>query len=147
MKQKMIQNRLWLFLCVALIAAGVCMFTACSKDQNSEESAEVWLEGGTLGEGEYSFAFTAVDKEGKTAEFTIQYQDAKTVGEALIDVGLISGEEGEFGLYVKRVNGVFADYTVTGDYWAFYADGAYSKTGVEKTPITEGVCYMFKVEK
>ena len=77
---------------------------------------------------------------GKTVTFTI-HTDAATVGEALKPLGLITGEDSEFGMYVKTVNGMAADYDADGYYWAFYADGEYAPTGVDSTDIAEGVTY------
>ena len=59
---------------------------------------------------------------------------------------LIAGDESEYGLYVKMVNGITADYDADGVYWAFYINGEYAATGVDSTPITEGESYSFKVE-
>ncbi len=147
MKHNAIKNKLWLFLCIVLIAASAFTMTACSKEEQSSNDGTEWLEGGTLGEGENSFSFTVTDGEGKVAEFTICYTDAESVGEALLAVDLIAGEDGPYGLYVKTVNGVTADYDANGTYWSFYVDGTYASTGVDVTPITEGSSYAFKVEK
>ena len=73
--------------------------------------------------------------------------EKETVGEALLDEGLIEGEDSQYGLYVKKVNGVLADYNVDGTYWAFYVNGAYGATGVDSTPVEDGATYAFKVEK
>ena len=70
----------------------------------------------------------------------------KTVGAALLSLGLIAGEDSEFGLYVKTVNGVTVDYDKDGKYWAFYVDGEYAATGVDSTDITAGATYTFKAE-
>ena len=59
---------------------------------------------------------------------------------------LIAGEDSEYGLYVKTVNGVTVDYDTDGKYWAFYVDGEYAATGVDSTDITAGATYTFKAE-
>ena len=64
----------------------------------------------------------------------------------MFDLGLISGDESEYGLYVKTVNGVTLDYDKDGKYWAFYVDGEYAATGVDSTDIAAGSTYTFKVE-
>ena len=69
-----------------------------------------------------------------------------TVGAALLSLGLIAGEDSEYGLYVKTVNGVTVDYDQDGKYWAFYVDGEYAATGVDSTDITAGATYTFKAE-
>ncbi|MBO5789865.1 MAG: DUF4430 domain-containing protein, partial [Clostridia bacterium] len=73
--------------------------------------------------------------------------DKDTVGSALLEHGLIAGEEGQFGLYVKVVNGMTADYDVDRSDWAFYIDGEYAMTGVDSTEITEGVTYQLAYTK
>ena len=55
------------------------------------------------------------------------------MGDALTELGLIEGEDSEYGLYVKTVNGITADYDTDGHYWAFYVDGEYAQTGVDAT--------------
>lgn len=82
----------------------------------------------------------------QTVTFTVK-TDADTVGAALIEHGLIAGEDGAYGLYVKTVNGILADYDVDQSYWAFYVDGEYAMTGVDTTSITEGVTYQLVYTK
>ena len=97
-------------------------------------------------EGEKTFTFEVVPLEGETATFTITTEHQK-VGEALLEEELIVGEQGPYGLYVKTVNGITADYDVDGTYWAFYINGEYAMTGVDQTPVEDGATYAFKVEK
>ena len=99
-----------------------------------------------LGEGKTMFLFTVVDKDGNETNFEI-HTDKEIVGEALLDLELIAGDDGEFGLYVKTVNGITADYDVDQTYWAFYVDGEYAMSGVDATTVEEGMTYAFKVEK
>ena len=91
------------------------------------------------------FTFIVVDKDGKETPFTIA-TDKTYVGEALIDEGLIEGEEGPYGLYLKTVNGQTLDYDTDGMYWSFYVDGEYGLTGVDMNEIVPGTTYMFKAE-
>lgn len=98
-----------------------------------------------LGEGNTKFTFIVVDKEGNETTFEI-HTDKETVGEALEELELIAGDESEFGLYVKTVNGITADYDKDGVYWAFYINDEYAKTGVDSTQITEGDRYSFRIE-
>ncbi|MCQ2549229.1 MAG: DUF4430 domain-containing protein [Lachnospiraceae bacterium] len=112
-----------------------------AEDTSAETTDDAATEEGTL-----SFILEVVDGDGNTTNFTINTTKA-TVGEALLDEGLIEGEEGEYGLYVKTVNGVTADYDVDQTYWAFYIDGEYASTGVDQTDVVDGSTYSFKVEK
>ena len=99
-----------------------------------------------LGEGAVSFNFTVVDKDGNETKFVI-HTDAETVGAALLEHGLIEGEESQYGLYVKKVNGILADYDVDQTYWGFYVNGEYGMSGVDTTNIEAGAEYSFKVSK
>lgn len=119
---------------------------ASDKEKNeAPDEAKADTGDNVLGEGETRFDFTVVDQEGEETQFEI-HTDQETVGEALQDVGLIEGEEGEYGLYVKTVNGITADYDKDGVYWAFYVNDEYASEGVDSTKITEGDTYAFKVE-
>lgn len=99
----------------------------------------------TIGEGALSFAFEVYNKDGSVSSVTIK-TSKKTVGEALIELGIIEGEQGPYGLYVKSVNGVYADYDTDGAYWAFYINGEYAETGVDMTEIDETAVYSFRYE-
>ena len=142
----------WL-LCMMLIVAMTFTAVGCgAKDNggNNQPSTEAQIstenESNVLGEGQTKFAFVVVDKDGNETSFEI-HTDKATVGEALLDVGLIAGDAGEYGLYVKTVNGITADYDVDQTYWAFYVNGEYATAGVDVTTIEEGATYSFKVEK
>lgn len=99
-----------------------------------------------LGEGKTKFALTVTDKEGNETQFEI-HTDKETVGEALVELGLIEGEDSEYGLYVKTVNGITADYDKDGVYWAFYINGEYASAGVDSTNIAPTESYALKIEK
>ena len=99
-----------------------------------------------IGEGDTKFTFLVFDKDGEETAFEV-HTDQEIVGAALLELGLISGDEGEFGLYVKTVNGITADYEVDQTYWAFYVNGEYATSGVDTTKIQPGDVYAFRVEK
>lgn len=92
-----------------------------------------------------AFTLTVTDREGVETIFDIQ-TEKKTVGEALIDEGLIEGTEGEYGLYITKVNGIEAIYENDGTYWAFYINGQYATSGVDTTDVEDGARYDLKVE-
>ena len=54
---------------------------------------------------------------------------------------MIEGEMGAYGMYIKSVNGVQADYDVDQAYWAVYQDGEYLMTGVDSTEVSDGAHY------
>ena len=145
--------RKWLsfILCLALIAA--IALTAMGCDQaKTPETPETTVAGEETaprtvkGEGATLFYFNVVDKDGNETKFEI-HTDKTIVGDALLELGLIAGEEGPYGLYVKTVNGITADYETDGTYWAFYEGDDYGMTGVDLTEIKAGATYAFKVSK
>lgn len=95
--------------------------------------------------GEKEFKLTVVDKDGAKTGFTVR-TEAQTVGDALLEEGLISGEKGPYGLYVTEVNGIRAVYEEDGYYWSFYIDGEYAMSGVDATDVQDGAEYMLKEE-
>lgn len=78
--------------------------------------------------------------------FTI-HTDADTLGKALLDNKLVEGDNGEFGLYIKKVNGIAADYNKDKAYWALSKDGAYSETGADSINIADGEHYELTYTK
>ncbi|MBE6698661.1 MAG: DUF4430 domain-containing protein [Ruminococcaceae bacterium] len=148
MKMTQPKKLLSLFLCLVLIAAMALMATACNdifKDFFQKEETTTPQET-EVPAHKKNFTFIVVDKEGKETSFLIS-TDKATVGDALVAEGLIEGEKGAYGLYVKKVNGILADYDVDQTYWAFYINGELAMSGVDSTPVEEGATYSFKVEK
>lgn len=154
MKMTRTKKALSFILCIVLIAAIALFTTACNDNKTNDTTTST--EGAVstteapkatvLGKGETKFNFTVVDLEGKESVFEIN-TDKKTVGEALLELELIAGDESEYGLYVKTVNGITLDYDKDGAYWAFYVDGEYATSGVDTTDIVAGTTYTFKAEK
>ena len=103
-------------------------------------------DGAVIGEGAVEFTVEITDVDANPVKVTVK-TDEETVGVALEALGLISGEQTQYGLYVKTVNGITYDYDIDGKYWAFYVDGQYAVTGVDQTEITSGISYAFKIEK
>ena len=98
-----------------------------------------------LGEGAKTVTVEVVAAE-QTVKFTV-HTDKETVGAALLELGLIAGEESQYGLYIKQVNGITADYDVDQTYWAFYINGEYAMTGADSTELTDGAVYKFERAK
>ena len=94
-----------------------------------------YLEDTTFGEGAKTVTVKVI-VEDKTVTFTIK-SDAEMLGDALLEHGLIAGEESAYGLYVKVVNGITADYNVDQSYWAFYVNDEYCNYGVDSQPVND----------
>jgi len=96
----------------------------------------------SIGEGEAMFRFEMTDGEGTITAWHV-HTNASTVGEALLEVGLIEGNVTDFGLMVIYVYGIRADFVEDSAWWAFYIDGEMAMAGVDATEIEEGVTYAF----
>ena len=141
---------LLMVLCVVALAVAALFATGAIGGKNIPDAvvAETGVvkRGDVVGQGATEFAFVIVDGEGNETAITVK-TDKKMVGEALLDEKILEGDMGDYGLYVKKVNGIAADYDVDQTYWAFYINGEYAMTGVDSTEIQAGNTYMMKVEK
>lgn len=127
-----------LILLIALSAASCDIFGGGNDDQPEATlwNSATYKTDTELGEGTKTVQ-VEVKVEDNSVTFTI-HTDAEMLGDALVAHGLLSGEQGDYGLYVKVVNGITADYDVDKSYWAFYQNGEYLMTGVDSTPISGG---------
>ena len=142
MKKTRIFKLLSMLLCIVLIAA-MALLAGCNDNTTTSDPVSSGIT--ETQKAEKSFTFVVVDTSGKETSFEISSGKA-TVGEALLDEGLIAGEDGQYGLYVKTVNGITLDFDADGKYWAFYVNGEYGMSGVDATEIVDGDTYSFKAE-
>lgn len=126
------------------------VFIFCLVACNTVDKTGLWENATYRKDMEFGKGAKTLTVEVKAGEqlvtFTIK-TDKDTVGAALLEHGLISGENGQFGMYIKSVNGIVADFDVDKSYWAFYIDGEYAMSGVDTTTITEGARYQLAYTK
>ena len=127
----------------------LCMTLLLSACGSREVLPQVWedatyTEDTTLGEGSkmVDVYVTAADK---SVKLTIK-TDEENLGAALLALGIVDGDMGDFGLYVKVVNGMTADYDVDASWWGFnrvLPDGTRETmmTGVDGVTISDGEAY------
>lgn len=111
---------------------------------NTVDKTGLWENATYLKDKEFGKGEITVQVEVKVEEQSVTFTintDKATLGDALLEHGLIAGEESQYGLYVKVVNGITADYDVDQSYWAFYKNGEYMMTGVDSTTIANGEHY------
>lgn len=101
---------------------------AVTDDATQEQNAQITL------------TIDVVDADGNTETFTVN-TDADNLGDALVQDGLVEGEMSTYGLYIKTVNGIRADYDLDKAYWALYSDGEMLMTGASDTAIADGQHY------
>lgn len=129
-------SRVLLF--VMLIAAALTIFASCTTTPEDPVTT-------TAGQEEAAIVFIVTFLDGTTETHNITTSREYLRG-ALEDEGLISGDESEYGLYVKTVCGQTLSYETDGKYWALYVGGQYATSGVDTTKITDGETYEFRAE-
>ena len=124
-----------------LIFAMLFCIVSCGGKKPAEGlwASATYTEDTTLGEGSKTIT-VEVTAEEKTVVFTVK-TDADTVGAALLEHNLIAGDQGDYGLYVKTVNGILADFDVDQTYWSFTIAGEMAMTGVGQTELVDGTVY------
>ncbi len=131
---------------IVLLLIFAVFFASC----NAEEQTDIWADAAYTEDAEFGDGAKTVTVEVKAEEnsvvFTI-HTDKDTVGAALLEHELIAGEDGPYGLYVKEVNGIVADFDINQSYWAFYIDGETAMTGVDITKIAENQTYQLVYTK
>ena len=134
-------------VCILVLVVGLC---ACSATKPEEKADDIWAtamytENTELGNGEKTISVEVV-AEDKSVTFTI-HSSKENLRDALSEHKLIDGEEGSYGLYVKKANGITADYDKDQSYWGFYKDDESLITGVDDTIIADGDCYKIVYTK
>ncbi len=103
----------------------VGIFAGCSKGGGNGEKKSVTV--------------TVTHKDGSTKDFTYETTE-EMLGAVLQKEGLIEGEDSQYGLFVKAVDGYTADEG-SQEWWRLTVDGETAMTGIDSTPIEEGKSY------
>ena len=151
MKKNGLNKLLALLLALVMVLALAACGNKAQDNGGAGDDANVVTDGtvadgATVGKGATAFTVEVAQLDGTSITFTVN-TDKATVGEALLELGIVAGDDTEYGLYVKTVNGVTLDYDADGAYWAFYINGEYAMTGVDATNIEAGAIYALKAEK
>ena len=123
-----------LLLVMALTAATALTLGSCDKNGGDDAVTT------QPREEAITITVTVTDDKGTDTVFTIETKAWYLRG-ALEQENLVQGEEGQFGLYVKFVNGIEADYDKNGAYWGFYKGGVYLPSSIDQTLIEDGDAY------
>ena len=134
---------------VMLITLTACNEEAETKtpEEKAEAASTLWdlayyTEDTELGEGVNTIT-VKVTAEEKSVVFTI-HTDAGNLADAMMTHSLVSGDESQYGLYIKTVNGIRADYELDdGYYWSITKNGEMLMTGAESEIISDGAQYEF----
>lgn len=86
--------------------------------------------------GDKHIVVEVVNAEGQSKEFEYD-TDEEYLRDVLEPAGLIAGDESEYGLFVKTVDGYTAD-DANQEWWCFTQNGEMLNTGVDTTPVADG---------
>ncbi len=128
-----------------VLAIVVMLSLVCCGNNTDIWADATYKEDTVFGEGSKTVVVEVVVLE-HSVDFTIN-TDASTLGEALKAHALVEGEESEYGLYIKKVNGILADYDIDATYWAFSKNGEMVLSGVDTTEIANGEHYELTYTK
>lgn len=124
--------------------------SSASPETTGEGIVGLWTEAKysedtELGKGAVTVKIKVV-AEDKSVTFTV-HTDKDTLGAALLETELVQGDESEYGLFIKFVNGIEADYDKDKAYWAISKNGEYLMTGADSTAIADGENYELTYTK
>lgn len=114
-------------------------FAACADvDKTGDWETASYVRDTEFGKGAKTVTVKVV-ADGQELTFTL-HTDKENLEDALLEHNLIDGDEGQFGLYIKKVNGIVADYDTDKTYWAITKNGEMT-SGAKSTVIADGECY------
>ena len=129
MKNKRILTKLLALTLVVLMS--VLAFAACGKkDTNSD------INSGNAEVKAINISVTVVAKDKSEKVFNIE-TDKKTLGDALLEEGLVTEEEHKSGFY-NHIDGVRADYNLDKCWWCFTKGGETVMVGANDLEIADG---------
>jgi len=93
--------------------------------------------------GSKGYTVTVVHKDGSEKVFEYRTDEEYLAG-ALLEEGLVSGEDSQYGLTIITVDGEDAVWATDNAYWAIWVGEEMSMTGASETPVYDGS--TFKLE-
>ncbi len=93
--------------------------------------------------GEKSITVEVTHADGTVKSLELQTSE-EFLAPALEEENFISGEEGEYGLFITTVDGEYAD-PAQSQWWVFTVNGEMGDYGADSQPITEGDVYAFSI--
>ena len=120
-------------LMIAMAAALAVALAACTGGNQAP----------VLGEQEITLTVTVVYEDGSDEQFELTTRYTY-LGDALLEAGLVQGDESSMGLMIHTINGVRADFALDNAWWQFFVNGESSMTGVSATRIDPTATYEFR---
>ena len=93
--------------------------------------------------GSKAYTVTVVHKDGTVKDFAYR-TDAEYLAEALLEEGLVSGEDSQYGLTIITVDGEDAVWATDNAYWAIWIGEEMAMTGASEIPVYDGSAYKLE---
>ena len=93
--------------------------------------------------GSKAYTVTVVHKDGTVKDFAYRTDEEYLAG-ALLEEGLIAGEDSQYGLTIITVDGEDAVWATDNAYWAIWVGEEMSMTGASETPVYDGSTYKLE---
>ena len=126
------------------------MLALCMISCDTVEKTGLWENATYRKDMEFGKGATTVQVEVKVEEQSVTFTlhtDKTILADALLEHDLVAGDEGAYGLYVKVVNGITADYDIDQSYWSLTKNGEMLMTGVSGVTVADGEHYELTREK
>ena len=94
-------------------------------------------------EGSKDYSVTVIHSDGAQKDFQFS-TDAEYLGEALLEVELIAGEEGPYGLTVITVDGEDAVWDTDNAYWCIWIGEEMATVGISEIPVYDGSAFTLE---
>ena len=135
MKKNILSRILLMLLAILMVAA----LAACADvDKTGDWETASYVRDTEFGKGAKTVTVKVI-ADGQELTFTL-HTDKENLEDALLEHNLIDGDEGQFGLYIKKVNGIVADYDTDKTYWAITKNGE-DTSGAKSTLVADGDHY------
>ena len=93
--------------------------------------------------GSKAYTVTVVHKDGSVKDFSYRTDEEYLAG-ALLEEGLVSGEDTQYGLTIITVDGEDAVWATDNAYWSILVNGEYATTGASEIPVYDGSTYTLE---
>ena len=93
--------------------------------------------------GSKAYTVTVVHKDGSVKDFSYRTDEEYLAG-ALLEEGLVSGEDSQYGLTIITVDGEDAVWATDNAYWAIWIGEEMAMTGASEIPVYDGNTYTLE---
>ena len=93
--------------------------------------------------GSKAYTVTVIHKDGTEKVFECRTDEEYLAG-ALLEEGLVSGEDSQYGLTIITVDGEDAVWATDNAYWAIWVGEEMAMTGASEIPVYDGSAYKLE---